>query len=145
MIISREGQSSFVNQLEISKRGNIKTAADKTTEPKVETVLKRFQKSKDIPKEYIKKHRERLEKGHDPKKVITDFFKGLSKVKKSKTLSLKTARIFRQNGIFKLAEKNVYQDLETGDFWKISDDRGNVVRLFNEKDGVAIFDTKNKE
>ena len=69
---------------------------------------------------------------------MSDFFKGLDEVKtSSNTFSIRTAMSLRQCGIFKKAERDVYQNLETGDFWKISEDGKNVVRMFKEIDGVA--------
>ncbi|MDD5651384.1 MAG: hypothetical protein PHF86_13375, partial [Candidatus Nanoarchaeia archaeon] len=49
-----------------------------------------------------------------------------------------TAMAYRQVGIFKVAGRDVYEDLETGDFWKISEDKKHVMRLFKEDEkGVA--------
>jgi len=143
-MIRRDGQSSFVDNLEISKRGNVfvKTAAKKDTgvqtHEDLKDILNKFDKSPDIPDEYIKQHHERIEKGHDPKEITQDFFKGLQKAKESsKRLTIKTAKIFRQAGLFKKADKDVYQDVETGDFWKISEDGKHVVRMFKEVNGIT--------
>jgi len=140
-MIRRDNDSEFIKNLKVSKRGNMRVSQDEAgadTHPEAKNVLKKFDKSPDIPNEYIKEHHERLEKGHDPKEVMTDFFKGLQKAKESKSsLSIKTAKLFRQNGIFKKADNDVYQDLESGDFWKISEDKKNIVRMFEENDGVT--------
>lgn len=145
LAIRREGQSEFVDTLSVSKRGNVfvKTASKQAANDGVESkddaksMLEKFDKSEDIPDEYIQEHHDRLEKGHDPKEVTTDFFKGLNKAKASNKLTIRTAKIFRQSGIFKKADRDVYQDTQTGDYWKISDDKKSVIRLFKEVDGVA--------
>jgi hypothetical protein len=142
-MIRRDGQSSFVDNLIVSKRGNVflKTAAKQEgvqNHEDVKKLLDKFDKSPDIPDEYIQQHHERIEKGHDPKEITKDFFKGLQKAKESrKKLTIKTAKIFRQAGLFKKTEKDVYQDTETGDFWKISEDGKHVVRMFKEVNGVT--------
>lgn len=168
-MIQREGQSDFVDSLQIGKRGTIlKTAGtiggpgvpdgtgpmkdspqcpfseEKQDDAGVDTpaeakiVLKKFDKSPDVPNEYIDEHVKRITDGEDAKTVITDFFKSLQQAKESKSqLSIKTAKSLRQCGIFKKAERDVYQDAETGDFWKISEDGKNVVRMFKEIEGVA--------
>jgi len=139
-MIYRDSDSKFVKNLDVSKRGNIKIAKDEPgadTHPEAKNVLKKFDESPDISDEYIKEHHERLESGHDPKEVMGDFFNGLNKEKKKSSLSIKTAKLLRQSGIFKKANKDVYQDLESGDFWKISEDKKNIVRMFEEKDGMT--------
>lgn len=144
-MIRRDGQSKFVDELVVGKRGNIiKTASYKNAEagadtaPEAKNVLKKFDKSPDVPDEYINKHVKMLEDGSDPKKVMNDFFKGLQKVKKSENqMTIRTAKLLRQNGMFKFAETNVYQDLDSGDFWKICEDGKSVIRMFKEVDGVT--------
>lgn len=168
-MIRREGQSDFVENLKVGKRGTILKVAGKIkgpgipdgtgpmkndpkclfyeekqgepgadTDAEAKNVLKKFDKSPDIPDEYINKHVKRIEDGETPKDVITDFFKGLQKVKKTKNqMSVRTAKLLRQNGFFKKAEVDVYQDLDSGDFWKISDDKKSVVRMFKEVDGIT--------
>ena len=42
-----------------------------------------------------------------------------------------------QTGFFKKAQRDVYQDTETGDFWVISEDNSSVQRMFKENEGVA--------
>ena len=143
--VSRE--SKFINDIIVSKRGNILgivkakkvvLAEDVETKEQAHGVFDKFDKSPDIEDEHIKEHKERLDKGHEPKEVVKDFFQGLQDAKKSsKTLTIRTAKLLRQAGIFKKAERDVYQNLETGDFWKISDDKKNVVRMFEEKEGAV--------
>ena len=143
-MIRRDGESEFVKNLDVSRRGNIKVAAKDKGEKGADTldeahnVLKKFDDSPDVPDDHIKEHKDRLEKGHNPKEVMSDFFQGLDEAKDKKaTLDIKTAKAFRQAGIFKKAEKDVYQDLETGDFWKISEDKKKIQRMFTENEGVA--------
>jgi hypothetical protein len=108
------------------------------TKPEAENVLNKFDKSQDIPDKYIKIFIKRLDDGDDPKTVMTDFFKGLQEAKKSKNkMTIRTAKLFRQSGIFKIAEVDVYQDLSSGEFWKICDDGKSVARMFKEIDGVT--------
>jgi len=142
-MIRRDGESSFVDNLLVSKRGNVfikkasvQTAAVESKED-AKNLLDKFDKSKDIPDEYIQEHHDRLEKGDDHAEVVSDFFKGLNKAKSSKKMTIRTAKLFRQYGIFKKAERDVYQNAETGDFWKISEDKKYVVRMFKEIDGIA--------
>ena len=75
-------------------------------------------------------------------KVIT--FDELMKIKESKDkttikLSFFDARQARRNGKFvKIAGRHdLYQDAETNDFWRVSEDRENVVRVFDENNGVV--------
>jgi hypothetical protein len=142
-MIRRDGESNFVDSLIMSKRGNVflkkasvaKTSAVESTED-AKKLLNKFDKSEDIPDDYIQEHHDRLEKGDDHKEVVKDFFQGLHEVKSSK-LSIKTAKLYRQHGLFKKAERDVYQNAETGDFWKISEDKKYVVRMFKEVDGTV--------
>ena len=57
----------------------------------------------------------------------------------TKKMSLFEARVARRNGKFvKIAGRNdLYQDVETKDFWRISEDKSNVIRTFDEIDGVT--------
>jgi hypothetical protein len=74
--------------------------------------------------------------------VAKDFFKDLGDARKhKKQMHLVTAMSLRQAGIFKMAGRDVYEDLETGDFWKMSDDKKHVMRLFKEDD-KGISDKK---
>jgi hypothetical protein len=59
--------------------------------------------------------------------------------RKSKNeMSIVTAKTLRQAGIFKFAGRDVYEDLHTSEFWKISEDKKHVVRLFKEDEkGVS--------
>ena len=141
-MIRRDGESDFVNGLLLSKRGNVflkKASKQSAIESKddAKDLLNKFDKSKDIPDDYIKEHHDRLEKGDDHSEVVSDFFKGLNDVKSFKQFTIKTAKLLRQQGIFKKAERDVYQNAETGDFWKISEDKKYVVRMFKEIDGIA--------
>lgn len=58
--------------------------------------------------------------------------------KTAEIISLHQARIARRQGRFtKVAGKfDLYQDIKTNDFWKISEDKKNVVRLFEEEHGL---------
>lgn len=151
-MIRREGQSKFVEDLEVSKRGNIlKSAAVKKekdgteigadTPEEAKNVLHKFDSSPDVPNDYINKHVKRIDDGENAKKVMSDFFTGLDEAKEDKEASneksIRTAKTLRQCGIWKKAERDVYQNADTGDFWKISEDGKKVVRMFKEVDGVA--------
>jgi hypothetical protein len=154
-MIRRDGTSDFFDNMKIMKRGTliVKTASKKIaaggngveTKDEAHNLLNKFDKSKDIPDTYIDEHKQRLEKD-EPKEVVKDFFKGLHEVKKTKNqLQIRTAKLLRQNGLFKKAGKDVYQDLETNDFWKVSEDKKHVVRLFKELDGgIANRSAKQK-
>jgi hypothetical protein len=88
-MIRRDGQSSFVDNLIVSKRGNVflKIAAKQEgveNHEDIKKLLDKFDKSPDIPDEYIQQHHKRIEKGHDPKEITKDFFKGLQKAKESR-------------------------------------------------------------
>lgn len=133
-MFSRE--SKFFNN--VSKRGFVKTASINeekqiSNDDKAKDVLNKFDKSDEIPETYVNEHKERITKGEHPTEVMSDFFQGLHEVKAGKEMTIKTAKLFRQAGIFKVAEKSVYQDLETGNFWKIQN--GKVIRMFEELDG----------
>lgn len=71
------------------------------------------------------------------KKVKTASVELLGKLKTASKLTIKEAKTLRQAGIFKLAERDLYQHMETGDFWKISEDKKGLVRMFKEQNGVA--------
>lgn len=73
------------------------------------------------------------------KKIVTaTVSKELTaKVKTASTLTIKEAKMLRQAGMFKVAERDLYQNMETGDFWKISEDKKGLVRMFKEQDGIA--------
>lgn len=140
----RSNESQFLNNMEISQRGIVKVASsmvpgkEATSKNDIKKVLKGFEKSPDIKKETLQNYQQRAE-FDDPKKVGQDFFKDLSDARKhKKQMNIITARCLRQNGIFKVAGRDVYEDLETGDFWKISEDKKHIVRLFKEDDkGVS--------
>jgi hypothetical protein len=53
-------------------------------------------------------------------------------------MTLHEARVARRAGAFvKVAGRiNLYQNTATNDFWKISDDKKHVERLFDENNGV---------
>jgi hypothetical protein len=140
-MFQRDGNSEFVDKLIFGKRGNLiglKKAQENGVETKEDAtnLLKKFDKSEDIPNSYVKEHNDRIESGDSPKEVITDFFEGLNKVKKdANKMTLRTAHLLRQAGVFNRADKDVYQDLKTSDFWKISDDKKHVMRVFKEVEG----------
>jgi membrane-associated HD superfamily phosphohydrolase len=129
-----------MNDILISKRGIVKVAASQLPTGKqavsktdVKKVLKTFEKSPDVSKSTLKQYQQRAELDTNPKQVAQDFFKDLGTARKQKKqMSLVTAMSLRQVGIFKSAGRDVYEDLETGDFWKISDDKKSVMRMFKE-------------
>jgi membrane-associated HD superfamily phosphohydrolase len=144
----RDNQSSFFDKITLSKRGNVKVAASQfpgreaVTKSDVKKVLKTFEKSPDVSKDTIEQYKQRAELDANPKQVAKDFFTDLSKARKQKKqMNLITAMSYRQAGIFKVAGRDVYEDLETGDFWKISEDKKHVLRLFKE-DENGISDKK---
>jgi hypothetical protein len=57
---------------------------------------------------------------------------------KSAKMTLREARVARRAGAFvKVAGRiDLYQNTMTNDFWKISDDKKHVERLFDENNGV---------
>ena len=57
--------------------------------------------------------------------------------KSKKTLTLRTAMLYRRHGIFKKAERDVYQDLQAGDLWKLSEDKTKIERLFEDQNGIT--------
>lgn len=145
--MKRDTESSFFENLTISKRGMVKTAASMLPDGKeavltaqdVEKALRAFDKSPDVSKSTLSSFRERAKIDLNPKSVVEDFF-GILVAQRNdmQKMSILTAMSYRQAGIFKVAGRDVYEDLETGDFWKMSDDKKHVVRLFKESDeGIA--------
>lgn len=57
-----------------------------------------------------------------------------SSLKKQARISLFQAREFRRNGFFVRTAHNLYQDIETKDFWKINKESGKVERLIDVDD-----------
>jgi hypothetical protein len=135
-VVRRTGMVKFAAAVPFTGAGSDEEKEIESA-PSAKKVLRKFKKSPDIPREYIREHEKKLTKGERPKNVVQDFFEGLQEVKKEGKLQIITAKLFRQHGIFKVAEKSVYQDLKTGDFWKISDDKKSVMRMFKEIDGVS--------
>jgi membrane-associated HD superfamily phosphohydrolase len=137
--------SKFIESLLISKRGQVKIAASQvpgreaTSKIDVKKVLKTFEKSPDVSKKTMDQYKQRAELDTNSKQVAQDFFKDLSDARKNKKqMHLMTAMSLRQAGIFKVAGRDVYEDLETGDFWKMSEDKKHVVRMFKEDEkGIA--------
>lgn len=142
----RDTQSKFLNDISISKRGIVKVASSQvprgkeaTTKHEVKKVLKTFEKSPDVTKDTLNKYQQRVELDPSPKNVAKDFFNDLGEARKhKKQMHLVTAMSLRQAGIFKIAGRNVYEDLETGDFWKMSEDKKHVLRMFKENNGIAV-------
>ena len=70
-MLLRDGKSNFVESLKFGKRGTILKVANKAkelqdepgadTEPEAKNVLKKFDKSKDIPDSYIDEHVKMIE------------------------------------------------------------------------------------
>lgn len=146
----RDTQSEFLDNLSISKRGLVKTASSQVPNGRVEALsqqdvekaLRAFDKSPDISKETLSKFRERAKIDLCPKSVAQDFFQEFCASRRElQELSIITAMSLRQTGVFKLAGRDVYEDLDTGDFWKISEDKKHVMRLFNEDD-TGVSDKK---
>jgi hypothetical protein len=144
--MQRDTQSKFLNDLTVSKRGMVKVASsqvpkgkDATSKHDVKKVLRTFEKSPDVSKKTLTQYQQRNELDPNSKQVAQDFFKDLGDARKhKKQMHLTTAMSLRQVGIFKIAGRDVYEDLETGDFWKISEDKKHVMRLFKENDkGVS--------
>jgi hypothetical protein len=151
--MKRDTESIFLGNLEITTRGQVKTAASQLPNGKeivtysnvmqdIERVLRAFDKSPEITHATIDIYKKRAGLGDNPKSVAQDFFKELIVQRANQTqMSLVTAMAYRQVGIFKVAGRDVYEDLETGDFWKISEDKKHVMRLFKEDD-KGISDKK---
>lgn len=144
----RDIQSKFLDDIYVTKRGQVKNASSQvpgkqsTSKTDVKKVLKTFEKSPDISKDTMSQYKQRIELDSNPKQVAQDFFKDLGDARKQKKqMHLVTAMSLRQTGIFKLASRDVYEDLETGDFWKISEDKQHVLRMFKE-DEKGISDKK---
>lgn len=145
--MKRDTESSFFETLSISKRGMVKTAASMLPDGKeavlsaqdVEKALRAFDKSPDVSKSTLSSFRERAKIDLNPKSVVEDFFGILVAQRNNmQKMSIVTAMSYRQAGIFKVAGRDVYEDLETGDFWKISEDKKHVMRLFKEnEDGIS--------
>ena len=133
-------ESEFLKNLSVSKRGMVKVAksmlpgtsegpsltgstapATKKTNPRH---IKNFEKAiEDLTGRKVKVKSEK------------DFF---DELRKESSIQLKVAKTLRQAGIFKMSGRDVYEDLETGDFWKISEDKQHVMRLFKEdENGIA--------
>ena len=87
---------------------------------------------------------ERIAKDHLTE--LSDYYTRLNKMeregeitnKSSKVITLHQARVARRSGKFtKVAGRvDLYQDVNTNDFWKISDDKQHVVRLFEKENGL---------
>jgi len=139
-MLNRDTKSNFLDSLSISDRGIVKVASSQVpgklsavTEQKVKKVLKSLGPKH---KELVQRHEQQLELGAKPQDVAKSLLTGLTSGKQSMFLS--TAMTLRQAGMFKVAGRDVYEDLDTGEFWKISEDKKNVVRLFKEDEkGIA--------
>lgn len=86
---------------------------------------------------------ERIAKDHLTE--LGDYYTRLDKMEREgnvmnrqSSITLHQARVARRAGKFtKVAGRiDLYQDIDTNDFWKISDDKQNVVRLFTEENGL---------
>lgn len=139
----RDTQSNFLDSLTVSKRGIVKVASSQVPgKTDIKKVLKAFENSPDVPKKVIVLFLQRAELDSNFKKVAKDFFECLNETRKTQDqLALVTAKSLRHAGVFKVAGRDVYEDLETGDFWKISEDKKHVMRLFKEDD-KGISDKK---
>jgi hypothetical protein len=141
-MINRVEQSKFLDNLEVSSRGIVKIASsmlpgtkDTVTHKQALNVLKSFENNSEISKEALAECKQEVELSNNPGEVVRVFLVG---VKIASKLTIATAKTLRQNGMFKSAGRGVYEDLETGDFWKISEDKKHVIRLFKEDEqGIA--------
>jgi hypothetical protein len=145
--MKRDTESTFLENISVSKRGIVKTAASMLPDGKeailtaqdVEKALRAFDKSPDVSKSTLSSFKERAKIDLNPESVVEDFF-GILVAQRNdmQKMSIMTAMSYRQAGIFKVAGRDVYEDLETGDFWKISEDKKHVMRLFKEnEDGIS--------
>ncbi|MDD5649667.1 MAG: hypothetical protein PHF86_04505 [Candidatus Nanoarchaeia archaeon] len=133
----RDTESHFLNDLIISKRGIVKTAVSQLPgdRERVEKTLKKFLGCLDLPVNIVESFLQRVKLDISPSNVNEDFFIILKKMRQeNENLHLSTAMTLRRTGLFKVAGRDVYEDLDTGDFWKISEDKKHVVRLFKEDD-----------
>lgn len=131
-MLSRKEQYGFLNSDNATSDLNISTAH---TRKQADLIMNRIKESEDVSNDILRKHFANLDR-NTPYKCMQSLLEDLNKIKSSKnSITVKTAKTFRQIGIFKIAEKDVYQDLETSDFWKISEDGKNVLRLFKELEG----------
>jgi len=153
--MKRVEQSSFVDSLEISQRGLIKTAASQvpgrigTTKTDVEQTFKVTKP--DLPINTQMQYKKVLPSLTTDSKtnkqmqesIVSDWVKEKKRKQRTQVASIAIveAKTLRQQGIFKIAGRGVYEDLETGDFWKISDDKKSVIRLFKE-DEKGISDKR---
>lgn len=139
----RDTESKFLDGLDISRRGIVKTASSQLPGDKerVQRMLKSFERSPDVSKDVLGKFQQRAELDLDSKSVEQDFFVELKAMRQKESLHLATAMTLRKAGLFKVAGRDVYEDLETGDFWKISEDKKHVLRLFKEDD-IGVADKK---
>ncbi len=144
-MVRREGQSDFLDSLNVDVNGDIKITAKNcsilsgvfTKEQSVD-ILKKIARhdiiSKDVMDTEVKRMQSGISSHHGFENISSEF----DKIKSAGKIAVKTAKLFRQLGIFKVADRQVYQDFETGDFWKISEDGESVLRMFKEmEDGVA--------
>ena len=144
-MVRREGESDFINNLDFDENGEIKIISKKNnilvgqfTKEQACNLIKKIAKNTVIAKEVLDEHFKRLQNDVSPHNVFKELASEFKQIKNASSIPIKTAKLFRQIGIFKYAEKKVYQDLETGDFWKISDDGKSVLRMFKElNDGAA--------
>lgn len=140
--MKRETISDFFDKIQISERGLVKVASSKIPGDKVvissqefEKTLNAFDNCPDMSKEAVQLCKKRAELGLEHKVIIEDFLKDFCEQRKSKNeMHIITAKTLRQAGIFKVAGRDVYEDLQTSEFWKISDDKKHVVRLFKENE-----------
>ena len=146
MNIKREGLSDFLDNLVIEDTGEVRIANttgnfglydDIHTVKQAQSFIEKIKKCAAVEKGILESHLQQLQKGTSPHAVVQSVAGHLDRVKQAEKISLKIAKTFRQIGMFKIAEKKVYQDLETGDFWKISDDGRSVLRLFKEQDNIT--------
>ena len=144
-MIRRDGESDFINSLSINENNEIKivnrsknVSTDLFTKQQACDIIKKISKNTVIAKEILDEQFKRLQNDSSPHNVFKDLSGEFKKIKNANEIPIRTAKLFRQIGIFKVAQKQVYQDLETGDFWKISEDGKSVLRMFKElNDGVA--------
>ena len=138
----RQGDSEFLNSLDVSKRGIVKTASkvkESLTAKTAGAMIVKIVSQEALPDDVVERFAQKLANGEDPDAVVKEFIAELEGLKKKADeqakFSLRTARTLRQGGFFKRAERDVYQNLDSGDFWKLSEDKSHIERCFEEKDG----------
>jgi len=139
MLSSREGQSDFLDKIvEVFAQDEamVKTASDKNATLDASN----HPAAKTDPDEHIKELAAKsagADSNHPAAKSAAT--KEITKEATMEKITLHQVRIARREGRFiKIAgRQDLYQDINTKDFWKISDDKHYAVRTFTEDNNVA--------